>query len=97
VATTTTLSRRASEFAGVAVFAASLIWLIALVTHEASDPVWFFTAGDTHRASNFVGLVGAFLSEVSLQVLGYASYVVPMVLRPVNVSWLSTLVVPSGV
>ena len=58
MATTTTLSRRASEFAGVAVFAASLIWLIALVTHESSDPVWFFTAGDTHRASmalpNFV-------------------------------------------
>ncbi len=89
MATTTTLSRRASEFAGVAVFAASLIWLIALVTHESSDPVWFFTAGDTHRASNFVGLVGAFLSEVSLQVLGYASYVVPMVLGIVgwNLFW----------
>ena len=89
MATTTTLSRRASEFAGVAVFAASLIWLIALVTHESSDPVWFFTAGDTHRASNFVGLVGAFLSEVSLQVLGYASYLVPIVLGIVgwNLFW----------
>jgi DNA segregation ATPase FtsK/SpoIIIE, S-DNA-T family len=89
VATTSTLSRRASEFAGVAVFAASLIWLIALVTHEPTDPVWFFTAGDTHRASNFVGLVGAFLSEVSLQVLGYTSYLVPAVLGVVgwNLFW----------
>jgi S-DNA-T family DNA segregation ATPase FtsK/SpoIIIE len=89
VATTSTLSRRASEFAGVALFAASLIWLIALVTHEPTDPVWFFTAGDTHKAANFVGLVGAFLSEGSLQVLGYASYLVPAVLGVVgwNLFW----------
>jgi S-DNA-T family DNA segregation ATPase FtsK/SpoIIIE len=80
VATTSTLSRRASEFAGVALFAAALIWLIALVTHEPSDPVWFFTAGDAHSASNFVGLVGAFLSEASMQVFGYASFVVPALL-----------------
>jgi S-DNA-T family DNA segregation ATPase FtsK/SpoIIIE len=77
VATTSTLSRRTSEFAGVALFAISLIWLIALVTHEPADPVWFFTAGDSHPAANFVGLVGAFISEVSLQVLGYASFLVP--------------------
>jgi len=79
VATTSTLSRRTSEFAGVALFAISLIWLIALVTHEPADPVWFFTAGDSHPAANFVGLVGAFISEVSLQVLGYASFLVPAV------------------
>ncbi len=77
MATTSILSRRASEFAGVALFAVSLIWLIALVTHEPSDPVWFFTAGDSHQAANFVGLVGAFLSEVSLQIFGYASFLIP--------------------
>jgi S-DNA-T family DNA segregation ATPase FtsK/SpoIIIE len=80
VATISTLSRRASEFTGVALFAGALIWLIALVTHEPSDPVWFFTAGDGHAAANFVGLVGAFLSEASLQVFGYASFVVPALL-----------------
>ena len=63
----------------MALFAVSLIWLIALVTHEPADPVWFFTAGDSHPAANFVGLVGAFISEVSLQVLGYASFLVPVV------------------
>jgi len=80
VATISTLSRRASEFTGVALFAGALIWLIALVTHEPSDPVWFFTAGHGHAAANFVGLVGAFLSEASLQVFGYASFVVPALL-----------------
>ena len=38
-----TLSRRISEFVGVALFALALIWLIALVTYEPTDPVWFFT------------------------------------------------------
>ena len=40
-----TFSRRISEFVGVALFALALIWLIALVTYEPTDPVWFFTTG----------------------------------------------------
>jgi len=72
-----TLSRRISEFVGVALFAVALIWLIALVTHEATDPVWFFTTDAAHPPANFVGRVGAFLSELSLQLFGYASYLLP--------------------
>ena len=74
-----TLSRRISEFAGVALFALSLIWLIALVTHEPTDPVWFFTTDAPHAPANFVGRVGAFLSELSFQLFGYASYLLPLV------------------
>jgi hypothetical protein len=33
------LSRRISEFVGVALFALALIWLISLVTYEPTDPV----------------------------------------------------------
>jgi S-DNA-T family DNA segregation ATPase FtsK/SpoIIIE len=72
-----TLSRRISEFAGVALFAMALIWLIALVTYEPTDPVWFFTTGAAHPPANFVGRVGAFLSELSFQLFGYASYLIP--------------------
>jgi S-DNA-T family DNA segregation ATPase FtsK/SpoIIIE len=72
-----TLSRRISEFAGVALFALALIWLIALVTHEPTDPVWFFTTDTGEAPVNFVGRVGAFLSELSLQLFGYASYLLP--------------------
>jgi len=75
-----TLSRRISEFVGVALFAMALIWLISLVTHEASDPVWFFTTGGTHAPANFAGRVGAFLSELSLQLFGYAAYLIPAVI-----------------
>src|SRR5262245_2669500 len=65
---------------GVALFALALIWLISLVTHEAGDPVWFFTTDAAHAPANFAGRVGAFLSELSLQLFGYAAYLIPAVI-----------------
>jgi S-DNA-T family DNA segregation ATPase FtsK/SpoIIIE len=62
---------------GVALFAMALIWLIALVTYEPSDPVWFFTTGVSHPPANFVGRVGAFLAELSFQLFGYGAYFLP--------------------
>jgi hypothetical protein len=59
---TATFSRRASEFLGVALFALALIWLIALATYDAADPVWYFTTGASQAPANFVGRVGAFLA-----------------------------------
>ena len=74
-----TVSRRISEFVGVALFALALIWLISLVTHDPTDPVWFFTTGTGHAPMNFVGRVGAFLSELSFQLFGYAAFLIPAV------------------
>ncbi len=79
-----TFSRRLSEFVGVALFALALIWVISLVTHEGTDPVWFFTTNATHPPANFVGRVGAFLSEFSFQLFGYAAYLLPAVLGVVG-------------
>jgi S-DNA-T family DNA segregation ATPase FtsK/SpoIIIE len=73
------LSRRVSEVVGVALFASALIWLIALASYEPSDPVWFFSTGGDAPA-NFVGRVGAFLSELSFQLLGYGSYLLPAII-----------------
>jgi S-DNA-T family DNA segregation ATPase FtsK/SpoIIIE len=74
-----TLSRRVSEVVGVALFAAALIWLIALASYDPRDPAWFFTAGDGELPNNFAGRVGAFLAELSFQLFGYASYLLPAV------------------
>jgi S-DNA-T family DNA segregation ATPase FtsK/SpoIIIE len=74
------LSRRLSEFLGVALFAVALIWLIALVTYEPNDPAWFFNTGSNVPPANFIGRVGAFLAELSFQLLGYASYLIPVAL-----------------
>ena len=88
-----TVSRRVSEFFGVALFAAALIWLIALATYEPTDPVWFFSAGSAAQPANFAGRVGAFLAELSFQLLGYASHLIPaaMVVLGWHYFWCRTL------
>ena len=80
-----TVSRRVREFIGVALFATALIWIIALVTYDPADPVWFFSAGAYRSPVNFAGQVGAFLAELSFQLFGYASFMVPALL--VIVGW----------
>ena len=47
------------------------------MTHEPTDPVWFFTTDASDSPANFVGRVGAFLAEVSFQLFGYAAYLLP--------------------
>ena len=76
-----TASRRVSEFVGVALFAAALLWILALASYDPNDPVWFFsTAGHGAPVGNFAGRVGAFLAELSFQLVGYASYLIPALL-----------------
>ncbi len=74
------VSHRVSEFVGVALFALALVWLIALATFDAADAVWYFNTGGRVPPTNFVGQVGAFLAEVSYQVFGYGSFLVPLLL-----------------
>jgi DNA segregation ATPase FtsK/SpoIIIE, S-DNA-T family len=78
LAAASTLSRRLSEFLGVALFALALIWLISLVTYEPTDPVWFFTTDAMHPPANFAGRVGAFLAELSFQLSGYGAFLIPV-------------------
>ncbi len=88
-----TVSRRVSEFVGVALFAAALIWIISLASYEPSDPVWFFSTGAHAAPANFAGRVGAFLAELSFQLFGYASYLIPaaMVIVGWNSFWCRSL------
>jgi S-DNA-T family DNA segregation ATPase FtsK/SpoIIIE len=74
-----------SEFVGVALFAAALIWIISLASYEPADPVWFFSSGAHAAPANFAGRVGAFLAELSFQLFGYSSYLIPAVM--VVVGW----------
>jgi S-DNA-T family DNA segregation ATPase FtsK/SpoIIIE len=74
------LSRRLSEFTGVAQFAVTLIWLGALGSFTPTAPVWFFNNVTAPEVANFAGRVGAFMAEASFQVLGYSAYFIPVVL-----------------
>jgi DNA segregation ATPase FtsK/SpoIIIE, S-DNA-T family len=80
-----TVSRRVSEFVGVALFAMALIWIVSLSSYDPTDAVWFFSTGSHAAPANFAGRVGAFLAELSFQLFGYASYLGPAIL--VIVGW----------
>ena len=82
-----TASRRVREFIGVALFGAAILWIIALVSYEPSDPVWFFSTGGHAGPVNFAGRFGAFVAEFSFQLFGYASYMIPAVL--IVIGWQS--------
>jgi len=79
------VSRRVSEVVGVVLFAAALIWMISLASYTASDPVWFFNTGSDLPPANFAGRIGAFIGELSYQLLGYSAYLGPLVL--VVIGW----------
>ncbi len=77
----TFVSRRLSEFLGVTLFALALLWVVALASYNASDPVWFFNTGDDDGTPvNFAGHVGSFMAELSYQLLGYSAFLIPVVL-----------------
>jgi DNA segregation ATPase FtsK/SpoIIIE, S-DNA-T family len=82
-----TVSRRVREFVGVALFGAAILWIIALVSYEPADPVWFFSSGSSADPVNFAGRIGAFVAELSFQLFGYASYSIPAVL--IVIGWQS--------
>ena len=79
------LSRRLSEFVGVALFGVAMLWLVSLASYNPADPVWFFNTGADLPPTNFAGRIGAFTAELSLQMFGYAAYLVPIVL--VVIGW----------
>jgi S-DNA-T family DNA segregation ATPase FtsK/SpoIIIE len=92
----TVLSRRFCEVVGVVCFGLALLWVISLASYSAQDPAFFFSSPATGRPGNFGGRVGAFLAELSFQLLGFAAYLLPAVLLVVgwHYFWVRALASP---
>ncbi len=69
-------AERLSEVLGVVLMALALMLAVSLLTHNASDPVWYFREASSRPTENLIGPAGAFLSEAFLQIFGLASYLV---------------------
>ena len=93
---TSVMSRRMSEALGVALFFGALLWFVALASYTPGDPAWFFYAGPPKAAANFAGTVGAFVAEASFQLLGYASFLVPVVLLVAGWHYFWCRTLPAG-
>src|SRR5581483_8625474 len=85
-----TRSRRLNEMLGLIVLVAAALLLLSLVTYNPADPSLNTVGGGAgiHPAHNWAGLVGAYLSDILLQVLGVAVLLTPVVIGRVGLAWL---------
>jgi S-DNA-T family DNA segregation ATPase FtsK/SpoIIIE len=91
-----TRSRPLNVFLGLALLLVSLLFILALATYNPADPSWN-TSSDAvgpHAAVNWIGLFGAFLSDILLQSLGLTAFLLPLWLGGIGWTWMHSR--PSG-
>lgn len=71
--------RRLRDALFIAVGAGCLFVLLALLSYSDSDPSWSSSGANTD-IRNLAGVTGAFLSDVFFSLLGYAAYLLPLLL-----------------
>jgi S-DNA-T family DNA segregation ATPase FtsK/SpoIIIE len=93
---TPTRNRRLNEILGLVVAVCAVLLFLALATYSPADPS-LNTAGGlppqtqlhaTLGASNWTGVVGAYLADALLQIIGIAAFFLPIVLGRVGICWI---------
>jgi S-DNA-T family DNA segregation ATPase FtsK/SpoIIIE len=87
---TPTRNRRLNEIIGMIVLVGAGLLLLALASYTPSDPS-FDTVGSyvTGRpAHNWTGMVGAYLADAMLQLIGVAAFFLPLVLGRLGLCWM---------
>jgi S-DNA-T family DNA segregation ATPase FtsK/SpoIIIE len=82
-----THSRPVNIFLGMVLVLVSLLLLLSLATYHASDPS-LNTATGSAAPRNWIGLFGAYLSDLLLQSLGLTAFLLPMWLGGVGWTWM---------
>ena len=85
-----TRSRRLNEILGMIVLVAAGLFLLALASYTPTDPSFDTVGGYAlgRPAHNLIGLLGAWIADANLQVLGVAAFFLPLVLIRLGVCWL---------
>jgi S-DNA-T family DNA segregation ATPase FtsK/SpoIIIE len=82
-----TRSRPLNVFLGLVLLLVSLLLFLALATYHATDPS-LNTATDSAVASNWVGLFGAYISDLLLQSLGLTAFLLPLWMGGLGWTWM---------
>jgi len=82
-----TRSRPVNIFLGMVLLLVSLLLFLALATYHSSDPS-MNTAVGTVTPHNWIGLFGAYLSDLLLQALGITAFLLPLWLGGVGWTWM---------
>jgi S-DNA-T family DNA segregation ATPase FtsK/SpoIIIE len=86
---TPTKNRRLNELIGFLLFVSAIVLFLALASYSPLDPS-FDTASSplpTHLVRNWIGLFGAVVSDILLQVAGISVFLVPVFLGLLGLRW----------
>ena len=78
--------RRLNEPVGFIVLILAVALGLSLISYQPFDPSWN-VVGTTESASNLIGFPGAYLSDLMLQSLGWAAFLLPLYLVVLGWSW----------
>ncbi len=98
---TPTRNRRLNELIGFLVLVAATLLLLALVSYHPTDPSFDTVRGAVHGAEkpapihNWIGVTGAYLSDLLLQLEGLAAFLLPLLLGGLGFAWLRSQPVSS--
>src|SRR5271170_2294156 len=87
---TPTRNRRLNEILGMVVLVSAGLLLLALASYTPTDPS-FDTVGQYVKgrpAHNWTGMVGAYLADAMLQLIGVAAFFLPLVLARLGICWM---------
>ena len=71
---------RSSELSGIFLILVSLFLLISLISYNSQDPSWASTTSSDVKVNNYGGKAGASTAEVLLQVFGFTSFLIPLLI-----------------
>ena len=85
-----TRSRPLNIFLGLTLALVSLLLLLSLASYHPSDPSWSTASGEAgaHAARNWIGLFGAWLSDLLLQAVGLTAFLLPLWLGGLGWTWM---------
>ena len=85
-----TRNRRLNEILGLMLLVAAVLLFLALASYTPSDPSFNTVGGNAsgRPAHNWTGLVGAFVSDAMLQLIGIASFLLPLALGGLGLAWM---------
>ena len=94
--TTPTRNRRLNELIGLLMLVSAILLLLALVSYRPTDPsfntIGGYAAG--HPAHNWTGLIGAWISDLLLQLEGLNAFCLPLLAAALGWAWLRSI--PTG-
>ena len=85
---------RLNEAIGFIVLGLAIALGLSLVSHRSYDPSWN-VAGPPSRAQNLIGFPGAYASDLLLQGLGFAAFLLPIYLTLLGWRWVRSAQVPT--